>query len=362
MHEAPRNRSRCFARKIRSRVVPANPLLPLFRAGNSRLWIGARGDTLAKWPPRSHARSVRTRSSAPGSRPSRPLREAARPSASPRSPPRAGSRSSVARTAAGSSTRRASSAGGASRRSSRGGTFRTAAPSSPAPPFTTATTSTSASGCRGGSGSSASIAGRPSSPTSWRTAASGSACACRCGSTGAAVRSCSPCPPGEEVLNMGDDLELRETTCDPRHRRVLVTNGKTPAGQALVRAFAGAGAREVYVGNPDAWRASPELAALAELPGVTVFPLDVTGRTMRARARGPYRGQGRDPRQQRLSPAPGRDPGPQGRQHPAGGNGHQTISACCASPASSARSFAIAAPTGRLAPARGSTCSRSTRW
>ena len=55
-----------------------------------------------------------------------------------------------------------------------------------------------------------------------------------------------------------------------------MTNGTTPAGQALVRALAGAGAREVYVGNPDAWRASPELAALAELPGVTVFPLDVT--------------------------------------------------------------------------------------
>ena len=83
-------------------------------------------------------------------------------------------------------------------------------------------------------------------------------------------------PPGKELPNMDDDLELRETTCHPRHRRVLVTNGKTPAGQALVRAMVAAGAREVYVGNPDAWHPSPELAALAELPGVTVFALDVT--------------------------------------------------------------------------------------
>ena len=83
-------------------------------------------------------------------------------------------------------------------------------------------------------------------------------------------------PAGEEGPNMNDDLELRETTCHPRHRRVLVTDGKTAAGQALVRAFAAAEAREVYVGNPDPWHASPALAALAELPGVTIFPLDVT--------------------------------------------------------------------------------------
>ena len=75
---------------------------------------------------------------------------------------------------------------------------------------------------------------------------------------------------------MDDDLQLRETTSHPRRRRALVTDGTTPAGQALVRALAAAGAREVYVGNPDPWRASPALAALAELPGVTVFPLDVT--------------------------------------------------------------------------------------
>ena len=83
-------------------------------------------------------------------------------------------------------------------------------------------------------------------------------------------------PPGEDTPNLDADPELRETTCHPRHRRVLVSNGKTAAGQALVRAFAAAGAREVYVGNPDAWHASPELAGLADLPEVTIFPLDVT--------------------------------------------------------------------------------------
>ena len=83
-------------------------------------------------------------------------------------------------------------------------------------------------------------------------------------------------PPGEESPSLNDDLELRETTCHPRHRRVLVTNGKTPAGQALVRAVATAGAREIYVGNPEPWQASRALAALAEIPEVSIFPLDVT--------------------------------------------------------------------------------------
>ena len=83
-------------------------------------------------------------------------------------------------------------------------------------------------------------------------------------------------PPDREAPHMNDDLELRETTCHPRHRRVLVTNGKTVVGQALVRAFAAAEARAIYVGNPDPWHASPELAALSELRGVELFPLDVT--------------------------------------------------------------------------------------
>ena len=47
---------------------------------------------------------------------------------------------------------------------------------------------------------------------------------------------------------MADDRQLREMTCDPKFRKVLVTDGKTAVGQAVVRAFIDAGA-EIGVGG-----------------------------------------------------------------------------------------------------------------
>ena len=82
-------------------------------------------------------------------------------------------------------------------------------------------------------------------------------------------------PPGD-TTNMEDDLELRETTCDPKHRRVLVTDGRSAVGRALAHALVEAGARGVYVGDPEPWRASPDFERLRGRPGVTVFELDVT--------------------------------------------------------------------------------------
>ena len=41
---------------------------------------------------------------------------------------------------------------------------------------------------------------------------------------------------------MADDRQLREMTCDPRFRKVLITDGKTKVGQALARAVSAAGA------------------------------------------------------------------------------------------------------------------------
>src|ERR1700689_4782066 len=54
--------------------------------------------------------------------------------------------------------------------------------------------------------------------------------------------------PIDEVPNMADDRQLQEMTCDPKLRKVLVTDGKTALGQAIVRGAIGAGAELVWVG------------------------------------------------------------------------------------------------------------------
>ncbi len=82
--------------------------------------------------------------------------------------------------------------------------------------------------------------------------------------------------PINEVPNMGDDRQLREMTCDPKFRNVLVTDGKTGIGQAMARAVIGAGADRVWVGFAEPWKKFPGLAELESLPQVALLPLDVT--------------------------------------------------------------------------------------
>ena len=60
--------------------------------------------------------------------------------------------------------------------------------------------------------------------------------------------------PAEDSANMQDDPQLREMTCDPRGRRVLVTDGRSAAGQAIAAALQAAGAREVFLGVAEPWR------------------------------------------------------------------------------------------------------------
>jgi NAD(P)-dependent dehydrogenase (short-subunit alcohol dehydrogenase family) len=82
--------------------------------------------------------------------------------------------------------------------------------------------------------------------------------------------------PPDEVLNMADDRQLREMTCDPKFRKVLVTDGKTAVGQAVVRAVIAAGADLVWVGHAEPWKQLPGFAELAALPRVALLPLDLT--------------------------------------------------------------------------------------
>jgi NAD(P)-dependent dehydrogenase (short-subunit alcohol dehydrogenase family)/uncharacterized OB-fold protein len=82
--------------------------------------------------------------------------------------------------------------------------------------------------------------------------------------------------PIDEVPNMADDRQLREMTCDPKFRKVLVTDGKTAVGQALVRALISAGADLVWVGYAEPWKQAPGFADLDALPQVSRVPLDLT--------------------------------------------------------------------------------------
>jgi NAD(P)-dependent dehydrogenase (short-subunit alcohol dehydrogenase family)/uncharacterized OB-fold protein len=82
--------------------------------------------------------------------------------------------------------------------------------------------------------------------------------------------------PEMEVPCMADDRQLREMTCDPRFRKVLVTDGKSAVGQAMARALVQAGADIVWVGHAEPWKRLPGFEELVALPQVTPVPLDVT--------------------------------------------------------------------------------------
>jgi len=83
--------------------------------------------------------------------------------------------------------------------------------------------------------------------------------------------------PPEETPHMADDPMLREMSCDPKMRKILVTDGMTPVGQAAVRALVKAGADIVWVGHAEPWkRHGSGLDDITSLPQVTLVPLDLS--------------------------------------------------------------------------------------
>ncbi len=82
--------------------------------------------------------------------------------------------------------------------------------------------------------------------------------------------------PEVESENMNDDKQLRELTCDPKHRRVLITDARAPSGAALVRAMQEAGAGAVFVGLAEDWRGFDGMADLRGMANVEIVPLDIT--------------------------------------------------------------------------------------
>jgi NAD(P)-dependent dehydrogenase (short-subunit alcohol dehydrogenase family)/uncharacterized OB-fold protein len=85
--------------------------------------------------------------------------------------------------------------------------------------------------------------------------------------------------PEEETANMADDRQLRELTCDPGLRRILVTDGSTALGQCTVKALAKAGASNIFVGIADDLRHGKASDAIANVPGAEVMPLDIGDET-----------------------------------------------------------------------------------
>ena len=82
--------------------------------------------------------------------------------------------------------------------------------------------------------------------------------------------------PADRETSLADEPKLRDMTSDPRFRKVLVTDAKSPVGQAVVKAVLEAGADQVWAGHCEPWKNPPGWPAIAELPKTTLVPLDVT--------------------------------------------------------------------------------------
>jgi len=82
--------------------------------------------------------------------------------------------------------------------------------------------------------------------------------------------------PAEDTPNMQDDRQWRELTCDPKFRRVLITDGRSAVGQAMAEACSEAGASIVFVGVADPWKPFAGEDSLRKLERVEIVALDLT--------------------------------------------------------------------------------------
>ncbi|WJR69089.1 SDR family NAD(P)-dependent oxidoreductase [Neorhizobium sp. CSC1952] len=82
--------------------------------------------------------------------------------------------------------------------------------------------------------------------------------------------------PVSETPDMEDDPQWREMTADPKYRRVLITEGRSPVAVALAIALKKAGAAKVFVGVADRWKPFEEQKALEAIEGVEFVDLDLT--------------------------------------------------------------------------------------
>ena len=159
--------------------------------------------------------------------------------------------------------------------------------------------------------------------------------------------------PVTETPNMADDKQLRALTCDPKFRRVLVTDGRTELGQATAKALADAGASTIFVGVAEAWRPYPGADALAAVPGVEILPLDLTDTVSVSELAGEIGGKTDILVNTAEYVRPRHGDGGQRCDHRAQRNGDQLFRTVAPHPGLRARHARPAAPTAKTAPAPG---------
>lgn len=82
--------------------------------------------------------------------------------------------------------------------------------------------------------------------------------------------------PQKDTPHMADDPQFRELTATPKHRRVLVSDGRTSVGQEVAKALSAAGASIVFVGVATPWLPFDGREKLEAIPNVEIVPLDIT--------------------------------------------------------------------------------------
>lgn len=80
----------------------------------------------------------------------------------------------------------------------------------------------------------------------------------------------------EGVVMDADDRQWREFSADPKGRRILVTDGRSAVGRAMVAALLCAGARSVHVGISEIWKPITDETALRADLAVRLVPLDLS--------------------------------------------------------------------------------------
>ena len=82
--------------------------------------------------------------------------------------------------------------------------------------------------------------------------------------------------PLERTKDMEDDPVLRSLTAHPKHRRILITDARSPLTAPLAEALLKAGAATVFIGEAESWRRWLERPRLAEMANVEIMQMDVT--------------------------------------------------------------------------------------
>ncbi|NOX50270.1 MAG: SDR family NAD(P)-dependent oxidoreductase [Gammaproteobacteria bacterium] len=80
----------------------------------------------------------------------------------------------------------------------------------------------------------------------------------------------------QDTLPMPGNKQHSEMGCDPESRSILVTDGQSDVGQAIVRALAQSGAKNIWVGGGNSASKDTNFMALEKLPGVEIIGLDLT--------------------------------------------------------------------------------------